>query len=58
MNKPIDRSSIARAMKEAAWVAKYGTPEERSGRFIPPDASAAAKPKAPPKRSRRSASLK
>lgn len=52
MNKPIDRSSIARAMKEAAWVAKHGTPEERSGRFIPPHAPTAAKPDATPKRPR------
>jgi hypothetical protein len=36
MNKPLDRNSIARAMKEAAWVAKHGTREERSGRFLPP----------------------
>lgn len=36
MNKPLDRDSIARAMNEAAWVAKHGTREERSGKFIPP----------------------
>ncbi|MGE5565643.1 MAG: hypothetical protein ACM3YN_05750 [Parcubacteria group bacterium] len=39
MNKPLDHDSIAKAMKEAAWVAKHGTREERSGRFIAPHAS-------------------
>ena len=49
MNKPLDRASIAKALKEAAWVAKHGTREERSGRFIPPHGSA-SKPAAEPKR--------
>jgi hypothetical protein len=34
-NKPLDHDSIARAMKEAAWVAKHGTREQRAGRFMP-----------------------
>lgn len=34
MNKPLDHETIAKAMKKAAWVAKHGTREERSGRFI------------------------
>jgi hypothetical protein len=33
---PIDRTSIARAMKAAAVVAKTGTREERSGKFLAP----------------------
>jgi hypothetical protein len=45
MNKPLNHDSIAKAMKEAAWVAKHGTREERAGRFIPPRApSQSAKP--------------
>ena len=51
MNKPLDRESIAKAMKEAAWVAKHGTREERSGRFIAPHGSA-PKLKAEPKSGR------
>lgn len=45
MNKPLNHDSIAKAMKEAAWVAKHGTREERSGRFIAlPCSDAAQKP--------------
>lgn len=36
MNKPLNHDSIAKAMKEAAWVAKHGTREERAGKFIAP----------------------
>lgn len=36
MNKPLDHETIARAMKKAAWIAKHGTREQRSGRFIAP----------------------
>jgi hypothetical protein len=48
MNKPLNPASIAKAMKEAAWVAKHGTREERSGKFIA--ASGAAKAAKPSKR--------
>jgi len=41
-NKPLDHETIARAMKEAAWIAKHGTREQRAGRFIPPHGSKAA----------------
>jgi hypothetical protein len=34
MSNPPDRDSIAKAMREAAWVSTHGTREERSGRFI------------------------
>lgn len=33
---PIDRASIARAMKAAARIAREGTREEKSGKFLPP----------------------
>jgi len=34
MSNPIDHETIARAMKEAAWIAKHGTREEKAGRFL------------------------
>lgn len=37
---PIDRATIARAMKAAAVVATTGTREERSGRFLAPKGGA------------------
>ena len=36
MNARIDPKTIAKAMKAAAVVAKTGTREERSGKFIAP----------------------
>lgn len=42
MNARIDPKTIAKAMKAAAVVAKTGTREERSGKFIAP------KSKSPP----------
>ena len=50
-NKPLDHETIARAMKEAAWIAKHGTREQRAGRFIPPEkpASAAGEIRSDPK---------
>ncbi|MNS65083.1 hypothetical protein D3C72_982320 [compost metagenome] len=38
MNARIDPKTIAKAMKAAAVVAKTGTREERSGKFIAPKA--------------------
>ena len=31
---PLDPDVIAKAMKEAAWKARYGTREEQSGKFL------------------------
>lgn len=39
MNARIDPKTIAKAMKAAAVVAKTGTREERSGKFIAPKSS-------------------
>lgn len=50
MNARIDPKTIAKAMKAAAVVAKTGTREERSGKFIAPLVTVAAKPE--PKRKR------
>ena len=37
MNKPLfDHETILKAGKRAAWVAKHGTREEQSGKFLPP----------------------
>ncbi len=44
MNARIDPKTIAKAMKAAAVVAKTGTREERSGKFIAPKAKAATQP--------------
>ncbi len=46
MKSRIDPETIAKAMKAAAVVAKTGTREERSGRFIAPK----AKPPSPSSR--------
>lgn len=43
MNARIDPKTIAKAMKAAAVVAKTGTREERSGKFIAPKAKIAAR---------------
>lgn len=43
MNASIDPKTIARAMKAAAVVAKTGTREERSGKFIAPKAKSIAR---------------
>ena len=52
VNKPLDRESIAKAMKEAAWIAKHGTREQRAGRFVTPHASTpSGKPEAKQPRS-------
>lgn len=53
MNKPLDHDAIAKAMKEAAWVAKHGTREERSGRFM-----AAGSPAKAPKPGKKQASAR
>lgn len=34
MTKTPDPESIAKAMRDAAWIAIHGTREERSGKFI------------------------
>ncbi|WP_421738529.1 hypothetical protein [Caulobacter sp.] len=34
MTKTPDPESIAKAMRDAAWIATHGTREERSGKFI------------------------
>ena len=36
MTRVLDRKLVEEALREAAWKARYGTQEERSGRFIPP----------------------
>ncbi len=54
MSNPPDRESIAKAMRDAAWIATHGTREERSGRFIPAKPSTETPPK-PARAARRSA---
>ena len=37
MNKMfLDHETILKAGRRAAWVAKHGTREEKSGKFLPP----------------------
>lgn len=37
MNKMIfDHETVLKAGRRAAWVAKHGTREEKSGKFLPP----------------------
>lgn len=45
MNARIDPKTIAKAMKAAAVVAKTGTREERSGKFIAPKSTLKAVPR-------------
>ncbi|WP_165188211.1 hypothetical protein [Caulobacter soli] len=45
MTKPLDSDAIARAMHEAARIAKHGSPEQRAGRFKPEPANPAPEPK-------------
>jgi hypothetical protein len=35
MTKPLTSDAIARAMREAAWIAKHGSPEQCAGMFKP-----------------------
>ena len=36
MSLNFDRETIEMALRRAAWTAKHGTREEKSGRFLPP----------------------
>lgn len=36
MKNLFDRETVLKAGKRAAWMAKHGTREEKSGRFLPP----------------------
>lgn len=36
MSTLFDRETTLKALRRAAWVAKHGTREEQSGRFLPP----------------------
>ena len=36
MSLKFDTETILKAGKRAAWVAKHGTREEKSGKFLPP----------------------
>ena len=36
MSTIFDRETTLKALRDAAWVAKNGTREEQSGRFLPP----------------------
>ncbi len=36
MSLLFDRETTLKALRRAAWVAKHGTREEQSGRFLPP----------------------
>lgn len=38
MTKTPDPESIAKAMRDAAWIATHGTREQRSGKFSTPTA--------------------
>ncbi|MFN3669100.1 MAG: hypothetical protein ACK4VY_07305 [Brevundimonas sp.] len=31
-----DRETTLKALRDAAWIARHGTREEQSGRFLPP----------------------
>ncbi len=50
MNRFMDHELVEAALRDAAWVAKHGSREEKSGRFLPPKPAApesARKPKGP-----------
>ena len=36
MSTMFDRETTLKALRDAAWIARYGTREEQSGRFLPP----------------------
>ena len=36
MSTIFDRETTLKALRDAAWIAKHGTREEQSGRFLPP----------------------
>ena len=36
MSTIFDRETTLKALRDAAWVAKHGTREEQSGKFLPP----------------------
>ena len=36
MNRFFDTETVLKALRGAAWTAKHGTREEKSGRFLPP----------------------
>ena len=36
MNPIFDRETTLKALRDAAWIARHGTREEQSGRFLPP----------------------
>jgi hypothetical protein len=36
MSSIFDRETTLKALRDAAWIAKHGTREEQSGRFLPP----------------------
>ncbi len=45
MTKPLDSDAIARAMREAARIAKHGSPEQQAGMFKPEPAKPVQEPK-------------
>lgn len=49
MTKTPDPESIAKAMRDAAWIATHGTREQRSGKFSTP--TAPTEVATPPKKS-------
>ncbi len=36
MNRFFDSETVLKALRDAAWIARHGTREEQSGRFLPP----------------------
>ena len=36
MSTIFDRETTLKALRDAAWVARHGTCEEQSGKFLPP----------------------
>lgn len=36
MSTIFDRESTLKALRDAAWIARHGTREEQSGKFLPP----------------------
>jgi len=36
MSSIFDRETTLKALRDAAWIAKHGTREEQSGKFLPP----------------------